>query len=383
METTLRAEFREFAATEIAPHAAAVDRDEQYPDSLLEKVAQRGYLAPWLSERNGGRDFDALSLGLLHEEIGTVCTATRSLLTAHGMVVQALDRWGQDGRKSELLGGLASGGKIGAFALTEPNIGSDAANPQTVARKVDGGYRLNGEKRWITFAQRADVFLILAAVEDKPAAFIVTRDNPGLTVEPMEGLMGARGAMLASLKLDDCHVEDADLLGKVGFGFTMVAASALDLGRYSIAWGCTGLLRACMEATVAYTSEREQFGVELRKHQLVAQKITHMMTAYRCADLLCRRAAMLRERRDHTAVQETMIAKYYASTAAMQVANDAVQLHGANGVSDEYPVARFFRDAKIMEIIEGSTQILEMVIARFAQTEAAPVVPDTQPAANA
>lgn len=367
MQTPHRSEFHDFATGEIAPWADRIDRDQHFPDTLIDKIAERGYLAPWLPREHGGRDFDSLTLGLLHEEMGSVCTSTRSLLTAHGMVAYSVSRWGNPTGRTELLRALASGKSIGAFALSEANVGSDAANPETAAQKIRGGYRLDGEKCWITFAQRADIILVLASLDGLPTAFIVRRENPGLTVEPINGMMGARGAMLARLCLDDCRVEETDMLGRPGFGFTMVASSALDLGRYSIAWGCAGLLRACLEATMDYTSVRRQFGTEISNHQLVAQKITQMITAQRNADLLCRHAASLREGKHHNAAQETMIAKYYASTAAMTAASDAVQLHGANGISGDFPVSRLFRDAKIMEIIEGSTQILETTIAGFAQ----------------
>ncbi len=368
MENANHAEFLQFASDHVAPQAAMIDRTQQFPEQLIRQVAERGYLAPWLPKEVGGRNFDALAVGLLHEALGAACTATRCLLTAHGMVALSVQRWGNAATKDSLLKDLAVGKKIAAFALSEPEIGSDAAKPQTVARKVDGGYQLDGDKHWITFGQRADTFLVLAALDDKPTAFIVQRDNPGLCCEPIDDMLGARGAMLASLSFNDCRIDANDLLAREGLGFTMVAATALDLGRFLVAWGCSGLLRACLDATVAYTSTRRQFGTEIRNHQLVAQLITRMMTAHRCAELLCRRAATLRNQKHHSAVQETLIAKYYASTAAMQVASDAVQLHGANGVSDEFPVARLFRDAKIMEIIEGSTQILEAMIAQYARS---------------
>jgi alkylation response protein AidB-like acyl-CoA dehydrogenase len=209
----------------------------------------------------------------------------------------------------------------------------------------------------------------LARDEGKASAFLVDRDTPGFTLSPVEGLHGTRGAMLANLRFEDCRVPRENIVGKPGFGFTMVATEALHHGRYSVAWGCVGLHHACLEASLDYTATRRQFGKEIRDHQLVRQKITDMMTNLRCAELLCRHAGELRDRRDPRAVAETMMAKYYASRSALRAADDAVQLHGANGVSDRYPVARYYRDAKIMEIIEGSTQILQTVIAKYASSD--------------
>lgn len=362
----LRAAFRAFAEAEILPRAQAIDRDESFPEELIRSIAAAGYLAPWLPEEAGGRDLDFVTTGLLHEEFGYACTSARSLLTGHGMVTQAVARCGTAEQKRTLLPQLACGERIAAFALTEPGVGSDAASVETAAQQAKNGYVLDGEKSWISFAQRADLFLVLARYQGEPTAFLVDRESPGLTVSPVTGMLGARGAMLADLRFEGCMAPKESLLGKPGVGFKLVVAMALDHGRYSVAWSGVGLIRACLEASVAYTATRRQFGTVIGNHQLVREKITDMMTSLRCAELLCRRAGELRDERDPRAILETMIAKYYASTAARRVADDAVQLHGANGASDRYPVARYYRDAKIMEIIEGSTQIQQLAIAKQA-----------------
>jgi alkylation response protein AidB-like acyl-CoA dehydrogenase len=362
----LRAAFRGFAQAKILPRAQAIDRDESFPEELIQSIAAEGYLAPWLPEEVGGRGLDFVTTGLLHEEFGYACASARSLLTCHGMVAQAVARWGTSEQKRTLLPQLASGERIAALALTEPQVGSDAASVEMAARQAKAGYVLDGEKSWTTFGQRADLFLVLARYQDEPTAFLVDRDSPGFSVTPVTGMLGARGAMLADLRFEGCPAPAESLLGKAGVGFTMVVALALDLGRYSVAWGGVGLIRACLEASLAYTASRRQFGTEIANHQLVREKITDMMTSLRCAELLCRRAGELRDEGDPRAILETMIAKYYASTAARRAADDAVQLHGANGASDRYPVARYYRDAKIMEIIEGSTQIQQLAIAKQA-----------------
>ena len=364
----LRAAFRAFAQAEILPRAAEIDHDQRFPEDLIRKIAEHGYLAPWLPRETGGQGMDFVTYGVLTEEVGRACSSARSLLTSHGMVTQAIARWGSEAQKRSLLPRLAAGERIAAFALTEPTVGSNAASPQSTAVTAGDHFLLNGEKSWVTFGQRADLFLVLARYEGETSAFLVDRDSPGFTVSLVDGLLGTRGAMLANLRFEDCLVPKKNIVGKPGFGFTMVASEALNHGRYSVAWGCVGLLRACLEASVTYTATRRQFGTEIREHQLVRQKITDMMTSLRCAELLCRHAGELKDQRDSRAIAETMMAKYYASTSAVRAAGDAVQLHGANGVSDRYPVARYYRDAKIMEIIEGSTQILQTVIANNAYT---------------
>jgi hypothetical protein len=365
----LRAAFRAFAQAEILPRAAEIDHDQRFPEDLIRRIAEQGYLAPWLPRERGGQGMDFVTYGVLTEEVGRACSSARSLLTSHGMVTQAIARWGSEAQKRSLLPRLAAGQRIAAFALTEPTVGSNAASPQSTAVTAGDRFLLNGEKSWVTFGQRADLFLVLARYEGETSAFLVDRDSPGFTVSPVDGLLGTRGAMLANLRFEDCLVPKKNIVGKPGFGFTMVASEALNHGRYSVAWGCVGLLRACLEASVTYTTTRRQFGTEIREHQLVRQKITDMMTSLRCAELLCRHAGELKDQRDSRAIAETMMAKYYASTSAVRAASDAVQLHGANGVSDRYPVARYYRDAKIMEIIEGSTQILQTVIAKNAYTD--------------
>jgi alkylation response protein AidB-like acyl-CoA dehydrogenase len=365
----LRAAFRAFAQAEILPRAAEIDHDQRFPEDLIRRIAEQGYLAPWLPRERGGQGMDFVTYGVLTEEVGRACSSSRSLLTSHGMVTQAIARWGDEAQKRSLLPQLAAGQRIAAFALTEPTVGSNAAKPQSTAVTAGNRFLLNGEKSWVTFGQRADVFLVLARYEGETSAFLVDRDSPGLTVSLVDGLLGTRGAMLANLRFEDCLVPKKNIVGKPGFGFTMVASEALDHGRYSVAWGCVGLLRACLEASATYTGTRRQFGTEIREHQLVRQMITDMMTSLRCAELLCRHAGELKDQRDSRAIAETMMAKYYASTSAVRAAGDAVQLHGANGVSDRYPVARYYRDAKIMEIIEGSTQILQTVIAKYAYTD--------------
>ncbi|MEP6911792.1 MAG: acyl-CoA dehydrogenase family protein [bacterium] len=364
-----RLSFREFVEGEIAPHAGEFDRTERLPRPLLRKLAEQGYLGACLPQANGGSGMDAVTLGLLSEEIGRGCSSVRSLLTVHHMVTLGISRWGTGEQKDQWLQRLASGEAIAAFGLSEPNVGSDARRVETSATLDGNAYILNGEKKWITAGQVADVFLIFAQSEGNPCAFLVPRNTSGLSINPITGMLGVRASMLAALRLENCRIPRENLVGKVGFGFSHVAASQLEYGRYSVACGCVGLARACLEASVKHSGERLQFGSFLKDHQLVRRMITDMLTNLRAARLLCVHAGQLIEDRSPDAIVETLIAKYFASRMAMRAAGNAVQIHGALGCSDESPVSRYFRDAKIMEIIEGSNEIQQLTIAEYAHLD--------------
>jgi glutaryl-CoA dehydrogenase (non-decarboxylating) len=366
-----REEFRDFVDREVAPHADEYDRAERVPPELLKALSRKGYLGAALSEDSDGLGLDMITCGLLNEEVGRACSSVRSLLTVHGMVSLALQRWGSKEQKARWLPGLASGEKIAAFGLTEPDVGSDAESVQTSATPAGHGYVLSGLKRWITFGQVADLFLIFARCEGRPLAFLVARDTPGLTVKPMGGLLGVRASMLAELHLEGCRVPAEALVGRAGFGLSHVAATALDYGRYTVAWGCVGIGRACLEASLRHAGTRRQFGAYLRDHQLIQQMLTEMITNVKAARLLCYRAGHLKDSGDPASIAETSIAKYFASRIAFKAAADAVQIHGAQGCGAGHPVQRYMRDAKIMEIIEGSTQMHQVNIAKYAAQEGA------------
>ena len=360
-----RSAFRKFVDEAVIPHAAEYDRQERMPTEDIRRIARRGYLGAILPEAVGGAGMDMISFGLLNEELGRGCSSLRSLLTVHSMVAVAIQRWGSKAQREVWLPRLAGGGGIGAFALTEPNVGSDAKSIETAARAEGDEYVLNGEKRWITFGQVADVFLVFAQCEGQSAALLVERETPGLSIRPVSGMLGVRASMLAELCLRDCRIPKVNLVGRLGFGLSHVAAAALDCGRYSVAWGCVGIAQACLEASLRYTNQRKQFGNYLKEHQLVRRTITEMITNVEAARLLCYQAGYLKDKGDPAAIIQTSMAKYFASRTASKASIDAVQLHGANGCSNSYPVERYLRDARIMEIIEGSTQIQQLTIANY------------------
>lgn len=365
-----QAEFRAFADEEISPYADQFDREEHVSPKLIHKMAREKYLSTVLPEEVGGLGLDMITFGLLNEEIGRACSSTRGLLTVHGMVSYAILRWGSQQQKEAWLPKLATGEVIAAFALTEPNVGSDAQSIETTAERQDDVYVLNGQKKWITFGQVADIFLVFAQCNGKGTAFLVERNTLGLNTKPILGLLGGRASMIAEVHLENCQIPKENLVGGIGLGFSTVAMSALDLGRYSVAWGCVGIGQACLEASMAYAKERKQFGKPLRRHQLIQQMLTNMIINVKAARLLCYNAGYLHDIGDPSATTETLVAKYFASTMVPKVASDAVQIHGGNGCGSEYPVQRYLRDAKIMEIIEGSNQMQQVMISQNAYLEA-------------
>lgn len=366
-----REAFRRFADEAIAPRADEFDREESLPAALVKRLAREGYLGATVPREFGGLGMEPVAYGLLHEEVGRACSSVRSLLTVHAMTAHAVRRWGTREQKAKWLPRLASGETVAAFALTEPEVGSDARSVMTSAEADGGSYVLEGRKKWVTYGQAADLFLVFAKCGGRDCAFLVERETPGLSVRPIRGMLGVRASMLAELHLGGCRVPRENLVGREGAGFAYVASTALDLGRYTVAWGCVGIGRACLEASLAYASERRQFGAELREHQLIQRMLTDMIAQVKAARLLCHQAGALRAAGDPRSVTETSVAKYFASTVAARAAADAVQIQGARGCSAESSVQRYLRDSKIMEIIEGSTQMQQINIARSGYEEGA------------
>lgn len=359
--------FRTFVNEEIIPNAGQYDHEERIPAELIEKLAQQGYLGAILPEKYGGLGMDFISYGLLNEELGRGCASVRGLVMMQNMVGLTILKWGSEEQKARWLGRIAAGKTIAAFALTEPDVGSDAVHIQTsLAEEDEANFIINGHKKWITLGQIADLFLVFGKKLGKLCAVLLEKDSPGLSVAPITGMLGAKASMLAELQLDNCSIPLENLVGRAGFGFVPVGLTALNLGRYSIAWGCVGIGRACLEACLEHTSTRKQFGVPLKKHQLIQKMITEMVVNIKAARLLCCQAGQLQEEGNANAIMEIMAAKYFASKTAFQAANDAVQIHGAIGCSSESAVGRHLRDAKIMEIIEGTSQIHEIKIAEYA-----------------
>lgn len=362
-----RASARHFVDRHLVTAAAEFDRQAAVPESFLDLLSEAGLWAPFLPPRAGGQGVDWTEFGRIHAEIGRGCSSVRSLLTVHGMVTWAVQRWGTGQQRERWLPGLARGHTLAAFCLTEPEAGSDTARIATTARPAGRGWVLDGVKTWITGGRSAMLFLVFARLaEGGSAAFLVPRECPGVDVTPMDDALGTRASLLATVTLRDVEVADDALLTTTGFGAEVLLTGTLDLGRYSVAAGCVGILQACLDASAEYAGRRHVGGAPLRDHPLTKAKLADMVTDLAAARLLCERAGRLKDAGDAGTVMATWVAKYFAARAAARHASQAVQIHGAHGCGPDHQVGRYYRDAKIMEIIEGSAEVQQMMIASEA-----------------
>ncbi len=364
----VRETARTFTDREIVPRARDNDRNHHFDTDLVAKMAHQGYLGAIVPREYGGAGLDYLTYGLIVEEVGRGCSAMRTVISVQtSLVCSSILRWGTEEQKHSYLPKLCSGEWLGCFGLTEPDTGSDAANQRTRARRADGGWKLSGGKMWISMGNHAKVALIFAQTDPEKAhrglaCFLVDTDQPGFTSQEIHGKMGLRGSDTAELALDDVDVSDADMLGEVGDGFK-VAMSALDSGRYSVASGCVGICQGSVEHSVAYAKERQQFGRPIASFQLVQAMIADMKVQTDAARLLVWRAGMLKDQ-GRPSTTETSIAKLYATEAAVECANTAIQVHGGSGYVDDHPVERYFRDVRVTTLYEGTSQIQKLIIGR-------------------
>jgi len=361
---------RRFAAAEIEPHIREWDARAEVHAELFKRMGELGYLGAPIPERYGGAGMDYLSLAILCEELERADTAFRVVISVHvALNSLALLQWGTDAQKLRWLVPQARGDRLASFALTEPGAGTDAANLQASARREGEFYILNGQKTWISLADLADHFLVFATVDrarrhQGVTAFILERGMGGLSTGTLHGKLGIRAGSTGLLNLDDVRVPVSHRLGEEGEGF-QIAMSAIDQGRYTVAAGAVGLAQACLEASVRYARQRETFGQEIGRHQLVKQMIANMIRGIEAARLLVWRAGWLKNRGLRN-TRETSLAKWQATEHAVQCALDAVQIHGANGYSNEFPVERYLRNAKAAVIYEGTTQLHTLIAADYA-----------------
>lgn len=366
-----------YVAREVMPFADHWSKAEAIPAEALKKLASEGYLGATIPVKYGGLEMDQVSYGIINEEVGKGCSSLRSLITVHSSLVsETILRWGTDAQKQYWLPLLAKGIRLAAFCLSEPETGSDAKNITTSYEDKKDHAVINGVKKWTTFGQVADVYLVIAKNPEGESAFLVERNTTGIEVKPLNGMLGTQASMLAEIHFTECKVPMENLLGRKGMGFMQVVNTALDNGRYSVACGSVGIARACLEESIAFSKTRKQFGVLLKEHQLTKQKIANMITNVKAAQLLCFNAGYLRDAKSPDAFIQTSVAKYFASRAANRIASDAVQLHGALGCHDALPIQRYFRDAKIMEIIEGSTEIQQLLIADYGISNLRSIIGD-------
>jgi alkylation response protein AidB-like acyl-CoA dehydrogenase len=358
------AAFREFAATRIEPFAADWDRVERIPDAVIAELGRTGYLGATLPTVFGGQGWDILTFGLLNEAAGRGDSAYTGILTVQAMVSMALLKWGSPAQKKRWLPPLASGEVLGAFAMTEPRGGSDLQGMATEYCRGPGTgeLTLNGEKRWISCGQMAGVFLVFGTLEQQPVACLVPRDSAGLTIEPIRDMMGFRAAGLARLQFENVRVPADSIVGKPGFALSHVAPVGLHYGRLSTACSAVGLLRGCFEESTGYAAAREIGNQHAGDIGMIQSLIAKMGADLEAAGLLCLSACRAEDERRPEAYSRAFIAKYFASRAVVRAAADAVQILGAAGCHESTPIARYYRSCKIMEIIEGTTQIHEYVL---------------------
>ncbi|MEU6984419.1 acyl-CoA dehydrogenase family protein [Streptomyces sp. NPDC046324] len=358
----------EFVAREVAPHAVAWDRSENVDRSIVKKLGAVGFLGLTVPEEYGGSGGDHLSYCLVTEELGRGDSSVRGIVSVSlGLVAKTIASWGTEEQKRAWLPRLTSGDALGCFGLTEPGTGSDAGNLATKAVRDGDAYVVNGSKMFITNGTWADVVLLFARTGGTPgpkgvSAFLVPTDTPGLTRRTVHGKLGLRGQATAELVLEDVRVPASAMLGPEGKGFS-VAMSALAKGRMSVAAGCVGIAQAALDAAVRYAGEREQFGKPIASYQLVQELISDIAVDVDAARLLTWRVADLVDRGQDFATAASK-AKLYASEAAVRAANNALQVFGGYGYIDEYPVGKLLRDARVMTLYEGTSQIQKLIIGR-------------------
>jgi butyryl-CoA dehydrogenase len=363
----LRETTREFAAREIAPKAAELDKTGRWPSEILPRMAELGLMGVAIPEDHGGAGMDALSYALAMEEVSAACASCGVIMSVNNsLFCDPVYKFGTDEQKKRVLAPVARGEKLGCFGLTEPMSGSDAQTMVTSAEKTSGGWVLNGAKNWITNGPHADWILVFAVTDRsgprlKHTAFLVERGTPGYTQNAPDHKLGIHAAHSCTVFFEKCEVPGANVVGGVGDGFK-VAMATLDGGRIGIATQAIGIARAAFERSVAYAKERKSFGVPIAEHQAIQFMLADMATQIDAARLLAWRAARMKDKgARHTA--ESSIAKLYASEMATRVTHKAIQVHGGYGYSTEFPVERHYRDARITEIYEGTSEIQRIVIA--------------------
>ena len=361
---------RAFAEAEILPHIREWDEKGEVHREIFGRMAELGFLGAPLPQAYGGGGMDYISFALLCEELERADTAFRVVQSVHvGLNSLALLQWGTEEQRRRWLVPQARGEKLATFGLTEPGAGTDAANLATTARRDGAGYRLNGQKMWISMADLADHFLVFASVDRSKkhkgvTAFMVERGMAGLSTGSLHGKLGIRAGNTGFINLDNVAVPAENRIGEEGEGF-LVAMSAIDQGRYTVAAGSVGLAQACLDASVRYAHERQTFGEEIGRHQLVKQMIAKMAAGTEIGRLLVWRAGWLKNQGLRN-TRETSLAKWHATDHAVQSALDAIQIHGANGYSNEFPVERYLRNSKAAVIYEGTSQLHTLIQADYA-----------------
>ncbi|HDQ99651.1 MAG TPA: acyl-CoA dehydrogenase [candidate division WOR-3 bacterium] len=365
----IRQMARDFATKELEPKAAEIDASGEFPHDSIKKMAELGLLVMVIPEQYGGAGFDFVSLAIAVEEISRGCGSTGVITAVHNSLASwPIANWGTDAQKQQYLPKMATGEMLGAFGLTEPNCGSDPASMETKAVLDGDHYVLNGAKRFITNGGVADVFIVFAVTDPAAgskgiSAFIVEKTHPGFSVGKHEELLGLRATANCELIFEDCKVPKENLLGGLNQGFK-VAMGTLDVSRIDIGAQAVGIAQAAFDKALAYSQERKQFGKAICEFEMIQEKLALMATSIEAARLLVYSAAAQKDAGKKRFSKESAMCKLFAATTAVEVTKEAVQIYGGYGYTKDYPVERYFRDAKCMEIYEGTSEIQKIVIAR-------------------
>ncbi|GCE15729.1 acyl-CoA dehydrogenase family protein [Tengunoibacter tsumagoiensis] len=363
-------QYIDFANDVIVHQAHLWEEEEAIPVDVIKKCAAAGYLGATIPSHYGGQGWNMVQYGLLNEAIGGASVSLSGLLNVHTMFAQTILKWGSEEQKQRWLPLLASGQAIGVFALTEPTAGSDTGGIETQFIRSGEDLLITGTKKWITFGGAADVYLVFGKLEGQSIAAIVERHMPGFTVTPIRHMLGFKASHLAQLDLHECRIPVQNIVGRPGFALSYLAPYALDYGRISVAFAALGLLRASLEICGKHVLQREAFQAPLIEHGTISALMTDLGVDFSAASLLCFDAVRAKDDHLPDATEKIMIAKYFTSRAAARHASNAVQMMGALGCNEAFPLARFYRDAKTMEIIEGSNQIHQFLLGKsFARSQ--------------
>ena len=373
-QLAIRQTVRDFATKEIAPRIKELDEKQEYDRSIIDKMAELNLLGVCIPEQYGGAGFDYIALSLVCEELEAVDTSLRVVMSVHtGLNSLTLLSWGTEEQKQKYLVPQAKGEKIATYGLTEPGAGSDVVGARSTGRREGDEWVLNGEKMWISLAGFADNFLFFCWTDEEKrrkrdhtgmSCFIIESSMKGFSCGTIHGKMGIRAGNTGYFSLQDVRVPKENMLGLEGEGFK-IAMFALEQGRYTVAAGATGVIRASRDASIAYAKERETFGTRIENHQLVKQKIAEMEADYQMSQLLWLRAGFLKNRGELNA-KETSLAKWQATIRSEKAASMAIEVHGANGFSNDYPVERYLRNCKAGVIYEGTRDIHTLMQADWA-----------------
>jgi len=362
---------REFAEQEILPFATEDDRNEYFRPEIIRKMASLGLLGGVIPPEYGGSGLDYITYLTIVEEIGSVSLAcvVSAFMVQHSLVEMSILKWGSEGQKKSYLPRLTKGDILGCFAAVEPNVGSDAGAVETIATLDKDYWVLNGNKTWITSASVADIAIVLAQTDKRKgnkglATFLIEMPTAGFSARDIRDKLGIRGVNTAEITMDNCRIPQDNVIGEIGHGLR-VALSAIDNARLTLAAGCVGLAQACIDASVKYARERQQFKKPIGGFQLIQEMIADMVTETEAARYLVYRVGDLRNK-GRSYSRETAIAKYYASKVAMQAADRAIQIHGGYGYSDQFPVGRYYRDARVAPVFAGTNEIQKLIIAQNA-----------------